>query len=59
MYNKCQLQSVISQLCGHYCIYFCLLRNKGITMREILNSLNTDTAFNDALVYAFVCQHLR
>ena len=57
-YNDRQLQSVVSMLCGHYCIYFCVLRSYGITMREIVNSLRTDTAFNDALVHAFVCRRL-
>jgi len=41
-----KLQSIISLLCGHYC----MLRNNGITMREIVNSLSSDSAFNDAFV---------
>lgn len=56
-YNDRQLQSVISTLCGHYCIYYCLLRNRKITMREIVDSLSKDTAFNDALIDAFACRH--
>jgi len=42
--------------CGHYCIYFCVLRNSGITMREIVASLSDDTTFNNAIVHAFVCR---
>jgi len=58
-YNCRQLQSVVSLLCGHYCIYFCVLRSNGITMREIVNSLSADTAFNDTLVHAFACRRLQ
>jgi len=57
-HNTRQLQSVVSWLCGHYCIHYCMLRSSGIKMREIANSLSTDTAFSDALVHAFVCRRL-
>ena len=54
IFNDRQLQSVISRLCGHYCIYFCALRSNGITMHEIVSLLSKDTALNDVLVHAFV-----
>ena len=57
-YNCRQLQSVVSLLCGHYCIYFCMLRNSGLTMCEIVSTFSTDTAFNDIHVHAFVCRRL-
>jgi len=44
-------------LCGHYCIYCCMLRNCGITVREIVYSLSTHTAFNSALVHVFAYYH--
>ena len=31
-HNRRQLQSVLSVFCGHYCVYFCLLRNRGIVI---------------------------
>jgi len=55
-FNSRQLQSVVSSFCGHYCIYYCLLRNRGITMNEIVASFSNDTGFNDSMVHAFVCR---
>ena len=31
-FNRRQLQSVISRFCGHYCIYYCVLRSRGVDM---------------------------
>ena len=42
--------------CGHYCIYFYVLRNSVVTMREIVAGLSDDTTFNNAIVHAFVCR---
>jgi len=56
--NRRQLQSISSLLCGHYCIYFCALRRNRITMHEIVTSLSTDTAFNNAIIHAFACRRL-
>ena len=66
MYNVCerwtfnsrQLQSVVSYFCGHYCIYYCLLRSRGVTMNAIVGSFSNDTGFNDCMVHAFVCLNL-
>jgi len=57
IYNDRQLQSVISRLCGHYCVYYCALRSNAISLREIVASLSKDTAFSDVLVHAFVCKY--
>ena len=56
-FNRRQLQSVISKFCGHYCIYYCMLRSRGIDMPKIVNSFTTDTGLNDVLVHGFVCRH--
>jgi hypothetical protein len=53
--NDRQLQSVVSRFCGHYCIYYCLLRSRGLDMRRIVSSFTNDTGFNDVLVHAFIC----
>jgi hypothetical protein len=57
-YNDRQLQSVISKFCGHYCIYYCVLRSRGLDMRKIVRSFTSDTALNDALVHRFACSGL-
>ncbi len=58
-FNARQLQSVVSNFCGHYCIYYCLLRSRGITMNEIVASFSNDTGFNDSMMHAFICRNLR
>jgi len=55
-FNDRQLQSVVSRFCGHYCIYYCMLRSRRIDMPKIVSSFTTDTALNDVLVHMFVCR---
>jgi len=55
-FNERQLQSVISRFCGHYCIYYCLLRSRGVDMPKIVSSFTSDTGFNDVIVHALVCR---
>ena len=50
-FNRRQLQSVISKFCGHYCIYYCMLRSRGIDMHKIVSSFTADTGLNDVLVH--------
>jgi len=57
-FNSRQLQSVVSAFCGHYCIYFCMLRSRGITMNEIVASFSNDTAFNECMVHALICRNI-
>jgi len=54
-YNSRQLQSIVSAFCGHYCVMFCMLRSRNVTMNDFVSSFTTDTAFNDYYVHAFVC----
>jgi len=56
-YNDKHLQSIVSKFCGHFCIYFCILRSRGYDMCKIVRSLSSDTGLNDVLVHAFVCRH--
>jgi len=58
IFNNRQLQSVISRFCGHYCIYYCMLRSMGFDMRKIVRSFSSDTGLNDVLVHRFVCRRL-
>jgi len=55
-YNDRQLQSVVSRFCGHYCVYYCILRSCGMDMRRIVGSFSNDTGFNDVLVHGFICK---
>ena len=58
-FNDKQLQSVVSKFCGHYCIYYCMLRSRGVDLCKIVSSFSTDTGLNDALVHGFVCRRLK
>ena len=53
-YNKIQLQSAFSIVCGQYCIYFLYHRCRKRTMSSIVNSFVNDKWCNDQLVYDFV-----
>ena len=58
-YNDRQLQSILSAFCGHYCVYFCMLRSRGVSMNNIVASFSNDTAFNDYYVDSFECRNLK
>jgi len=59
-FNERQLQSVISKLCGHYCIYCCICRSRNTELRrKIVRSFTNDTALNDVLIHGFVCNYRR
>jgi hypothetical protein len=49
-YNRHELQSIDSTVCGHYCIWFLSERARGKTMSEIVSQFSNDTRSNDALV---------
>jgi len=55
IYNKKQLQSIISTFCGYYCCVYCIYRSLGFDLFKIKNLLSTDTAFNDSIVHGFIC----
>jgi len=54
-FNERQLQSIASNVCGYYCVYYCMLRSAGIDMFKIVKSFTSDTGFNDVLVHGFLC----
>ena len=56
-FNDRQLQSIVSKFCGHYCIYFCILRTRGVDMRKIVRTFSSDTGLNDMLVHTYVCRY--
>lgn len=58
-FNDRQIQSIISDYCGHYAVYYCFMRSRGLDLRKIVNKFTSDTAFNDALVETFVCSLLK
>jgi hypothetical protein len=55
-YNTRQLQSIASRFCGFYCVYYCLLRSRNVSMQKIISNFTTDTGFNDVLIHRFICR---
>jgi hypothetical protein len=50
-YNKQELQSLDSMVCGHYCIWFLSERARGRSMQNIVQQFSeTDTKWNDKVV---------
>ena len=57
IWNEKQLQSVISKLYGHYCIFYCLYRCKGVDVfRKVVKMFTKDTSLNYSIVHNFVCK---
>ena len=51
--NKKQLQSLTSNVCGHYCIYYLVKRCQGQSMDCIVRNLSV-TTHNDFQIFQFV-----
>lgn len=51
-WNKTALQSLTSNVCGHYCIYFIVKRCQGLCMKSIINVLAGKK--NDFRMFQFV-----
>ena len=54
--NEKQLQSVISQFLGHYYIFYCLYRCRGVDVRKVAKMFTKDTSLNNSIVHNSVCQ---
>jgi hypothetical protein len=53
-YNKQRVQSDITTVCGHYCIFYLLQRARGLSQSETINYFNENLYENDE----FVAKHL-
>ena len=40
-YNKKQIQGILSVTCGHYCVFFILLMNRGYSLSTILSCFSS------------------
>ena len=57
-YNMRQLQSLTSNVCGHYCLYYAYYRMRGYEMKSIIVSFILHNKFdkNNQLIYEHVIQ---
>ena len=55
-FNKKQLQSLVSRFCGHYCIWYCMMKFRKVALTVLVNAMSNDTGLNDFLVHRFACK---
>ena len=55
-FNKKQMQSLVSRFCGHYCIWYCVMKFRKVTLNELINAMSDDTGLNDFLIHRFACK---
>ena len=48
------LQSEDTAVCGHYCMFFLLLRSYGFSYEDVISAFTSDTVINDKFVCKFV-----
>lgn len=52
--NSKQLQSLYSDVCGMYCLFFLIHRLNGVLFYDIVNMFSNDVHSNDLCVYNYV-----
>lgn len=57
IYNQRDLQSLDSNVCGHYCLYYLLNRCRNISMKAIVDRFSPSKKINDKFVYRFIVKH--
>jgi hypothetical protein len=55
-FNKKQMQSLVSRFCGHYCIWYCIMKFRNVSLNVLVNAASNDTGLNDFLVHRFACK---
>ena len=55
-FNKKQMQSLVSRFCGHYCIWYCIMKFRKAALNDLVRLMSKDTGLNDFLVHRFACR---
>ena len=58
-FNKTELQSAWSTVCGEYCVFYVLNRAHGVRMSTIVNVFSSNKERNDHQVHEFVRKLMR
>ena len=53
-YNSKTLQSLISEVCGHYTVYYILFRSRGCSLSKILTHFSSNVSLNNKTVERFI-----
>ncbi len=51
--SKC-LQSLMSTVCGQFCIFYLIHRSRGVSLEKIISVFTEDPFINDELVHDFI-----
>ena len=55
VYNPLTLQDIASEVCGHYCLYFCYYKARGYSMAQLIEqNFSDDTLNNDIRVLSII-----
>jgi hypothetical protein len=57
-FNKKELQSAFTAVCGEYCIFYLMHRARGVRMSSIVRLFNPNKLRNDHSVYEFVMKNV-
>ena len=55
IFNKRQLQSAVSRFCGHYCVCFCILRSRDISLPSFFDLLTLSAIQDLTMLWSIVC----
>ena len=53
-HNQKRVQGLLSSTCGQHCIFYLMLRCRGLTMPEIFARYSSDCDYNDEMVVAII-----
>ena len=53
-HNSKQIQGPLSSVCGQYCIYYLMKRNKGLELEDIISQFSENLYENDELIKCYV-----
>ena len=56
-FNKRELQSIWTDVCGQYCVFYLNQRVRGHSMNKIVHTFDVNTTLNDSKVLRFVSEH--
>lgn len=52
--NNKRVQSLESNVCGQYCLFYLMCRCRGYFMSDVINIFSNDSTLNDQFVYRFI-----
>lgn len=58
-FNNRKLQSIWTDVCGQYCMFYLSHRARGHSMSKIVNMFSNNTMSNDSKVFKFVSKHFK